>query len=82
MLSEKTVKDHVSSVLSKLQLADRTQAAVFAWRGMGRLFVEGLQQVDPNPVMGFFIVTSVAFVIFNMLADIAYAYLDPRIRIS
>jgi peptide/nickel transport system permease protein len=56
--------------------------AVFAWRGMGRLFVEGLQQVDPNPVMGFFIVTSVAFVIFNMLADIAYAYLDPRIRIS
>jgi peptide/nickel transport system permease protein len=56
--------------------------AVFAWRGMGRLFVEGLIQVDPNPVMGFFIVTSVAFVIFNMLADIAYAYLDPRIRIS
>jgi len=56
--------------------------AVFAWRGMGRLFVEGLQQVDPNPVMGFFIVTSVAFVVFNMLADIAYAYLDPRIRIS
>jgi peptide/nickel transport system permease protein len=56
--------------------------AVFAWRGMGRLFVEGLLQVDPNPVMGFFIVTSVAFVVFNMLADIAYAYLDPRIRIS
>jgi peptide/nickel transport system permease protein len=56
--------------------------AVFAWRGMGRLFVEGLLFVDPNPVMGFFIVTSVAFVVFNMLADIAYAYLDPRIRIS
>jgi len=56
--------------------------AVFAWRGMGRLFVEGLLFVDPNPVMGFFILTSAAFVIFNMLADIAYAYLDPRIRIS
>lgn len=31
-ISEKTVKSHVSNVLSKLQLADRTQIAVFAWR--------------------------------------------------
>jgi len=31
-LSEKTVKSHVSSILTKLHLADRTQAAVFAWR--------------------------------------------------
>jgi two-component system, NarL family, response regulator LiaR len=33
VLSEKTVKGHVSNILSKLQLADRTQAAVYAWRG-------------------------------------------------
>lgn len=32
VLSEKTIKGHVSNILSKLQLADRTQAAVFAWR--------------------------------------------------
>lgn len=32
VLSEKTVKGHVSNILSKLQLADRTQAAVYAWR--------------------------------------------------
>jgi len=32
VLSEKTVKGHVSNILSKLQVADRTQAAVFAWR--------------------------------------------------
>jgi peptide/nickel transport system permease protein len=32
--------------------------------------------------MGFFVVTSVAVVVFNMLADIAYAYLDPRIRVA
>jgi len=38
VLSEKTVKGHVSNILSKLHLADRTQAAVFAWREgvMGR----------------------------------------------
>jgi peptide/nickel transport system permease protein len=55
---------------------------VFGWRGMGALFREGLTNVDPNPVMGFYIVTAVAIVVFNMLADIAYAYLDPRIRLS
>ena len=32
VISQKTVKSHVSNILSKLQLADRTQAAVFAWR--------------------------------------------------
>ena len=31
-LSEKTVKGHVSNILSKLHLVDRTQAAVYAWR--------------------------------------------------
>jgi peptide/nickel transport system permease protein len=55
---------------------------VFARKGMGSLFVTGLSQTDPNPVMGFYIVTAVSIVIFNMMADIAYAYLDPRIRLS
>ena len=32
VISENTVKGHVSSILSKLHLADRTQAAVYAWR--------------------------------------------------
>jgi NarL family two-component system response regulator LiaR len=32
VLSEKTVKGHVSNILGKLHLANRTQAAVFAWR--------------------------------------------------
>jgi NarL family two-component system response regulator LiaR len=32
VLSEKTVKGHVSNILSKLHMADRTQAAVFAWQ--------------------------------------------------
>jgi len=31
-LSEKTIKGHVSNILSKLHLVDRTQAAVYAWR--------------------------------------------------
>ncbi|WP_265520875.1 ABC transporter permease [Oerskovia flava] len=53
---------------------------VFGWKGMGELFRSGLLHVDPNPVMAFFLVTGIAAVLMNMLADIAYAYLDPRIR--
>jgi peptide/nickel transport system permease protein len=32
--------------------------------------------------MGFYIVTAISVVVFNMLADISYAYLDPRIRLA
>jgi peptide/nickel transport system permease protein len=55
---------------------------VFGWSGMGLMFQRGLTNTDPNPVMAFFLVTAVATVVFNMIADIAYAYLDPRIRLS
>ena len=54
---------------------------VFGWKGMGELFATGLDQVDPAPVMAFFLVTGTAAVMFNLLADILYAVLDPRIRV-
>lgn len=53
---------------------------VFNWKGMGTLFIKGLQEVDPYPVMGFLVITSVSIVVMNAVADIMYAYLDPRIR--
>lgn len=53
---------------------------VFGWKGMGALFQDGLAAVDPAPVMAFFLVTGIAAVLMNLLADIAYAALDPRIR--
>lgn len=55
---------------------------VFGWQGMGSLFFGGLIRTDPNPVMAFYIVTALSVAVFNLLADIAYAYLDPRIRLS
>lgn len=54
---------------------------VFGWKGMGYLFGNGLNTVDPMPVMAFFIVTGTAAIFFNLLADILYAVLDPRIRV-
>lgn len=54
---------------------------VFGWKGMGEMFTTGLGHVDPNPVMAFFLVTGSAAILFNLLADIVYALLDPRIRV-
>lgn len=54
---------------------------VFGWKGMGELFTTGLQNVDPNPVMAFVIVTGGVAVLFNLLSDIVYALIDPRIRV-
>lgn len=54
---------------------------VFGWKGMGDLFQAGLREVDPVPVMAFFLITGTAAVLFNLLADLMYAVLDPRIRL-
>jgi peptide/nickel transport system permease protein len=54
---------------------------VFQWRGMGTVLIEGIDQYDINMVQGWLMVTAVVVVVFNLLADIAYAYLDPRIRL-
>lgn len=55
---------------------------VFGWTGMGALFQKGLDQVDPNPVMAFFLVTGSLAILFNLIADLVYAGLDPRIRVA
>lgn len=55
---------------------------VFGWVGMGRLFVDALRVSDPNPVMAFFIVAGTLAVVFNLIADLLYAALDPRIKVS
>jgi peptide/nickel transport system permease protein len=55
---------------------------VFAWSGMGVLFSNALTQTDVNALMGYFIVTGVLIVIFNIVADLLYSVLDPRIRVA
>ncbi len=53
---------------------------VFNWNGMGRLLVEGLIDRDVNVVQGWLLVSAFMVVAFNLIADILYGYLDPRIR--
>jgi peptide/nickel transport system permease protein len=54
--------------------------AVFAWPGNGRLLVESLVRRDYPVVMGNFMVIAVLVVAGNLLADVAYALVDPRVR--
>ncbi len=54
---------------------------VFAIPGMGFLFQSGLARGDLNPVMGYFVIIAGMAILFNFLADLAYAGLDPRVRV-
>ncbi|HUW69620.1 MAG TPA: nickel ABC transporter permease [bacterium] len=55
---------------------------VFSWPGIGRLMVESIQRKDTPMVLGCIIVFSVAFSVVNLLIDILYAFVDPRIKTS
>jgi peptide/nickel transport system permease protein len=53
---------------------------IFGWPGMGRLFLDHVSRGDTPVVMGILMMIAVAVVIFQLIADILYAWLDPRIR--
>lgn len=53
---------------------------IFSWPGMGRLFYQSALRRDYPILMAIVMLTSALIVISNLLADLAYAYLDPRIR--
>jgi peptide/nickel transport system permease protein len=53
---------------------------VFAWPGIGRLTVDAARSFDYTLIMGSVVMASVLVLLANLLSDIAYAVLDPRIR--
>ncbi len=55
---------------------------VFAWPGVGRLIVQAIQTRDFPIVQATVLIVSVAFVLVNLAVDLAYAWIDPRIRYS
>lgn len=54
---------------------------VFGWQGMGTIFNRAISSYDLNLLMGFLLITSSLVVIANLVADLLYAALDPRIRV-
>jgi peptide/nickel transport system permease protein len=55
---------------------------IFGWPGMGRLFWDAATRSDYPVIMGILTVSSTLIVLANLLADVVYGYLDPRIRFS
>jgi peptide/nickel transport system permease protein len=68
----------VAAVFGGAVLTER----IFSWRGMGTMFLEALRAGDPGAVMGYFLVTATLAISANILADLVYAWLDPRIRVA
>jgi peptide/nickel transport system permease protein len=53
---------------------------IFSWPGLGRLTYDALNGPDLPLLQGLFLVFSAAVIFFNLVADLLYAYLDPRVR--
>jgi peptide/nickel transport system permease protein len=56
--------------------------SIFAWPGVGRLLVDSIGSRDYPVVQGVVLLLSVAFITINIVTDLVYAYVDPRIRYS
>ena len=55
---------------------------VFAWPGLGRLMFDALLQRDYSLLLGSFLVTAAMAVLFNLITDLIYTLVDPRIELS
>lgn len=82
-----TVRNALVPVISvmALNVADLFSGAVitetvFAWPGIGRLFVQGMFARDYPLLMGILLMGAVTVILFNLVADLLYGALDPRIR--
>jgi peptide/nickel transport system permease protein len=69
-----------------LELGDMVGSAfivetVFAWPGIGRMTVTAVQQRDFLVVQGCVLLTATSFVLINLLVDLLYAAIDPRVRV-
>jgi ABC-type dipeptide/oligopeptide/nickel transport system permease component len=56
--------------------------AVFAWPGMGRLAVQAILTRDYTIVQAALLLLVTAFIVVNLIVDIAYGFLDPRVRVQ
>ena len=55
---------------------------VFAWPGIGSYAVEALLQSDFAPVQGFVLTMAILYIALNLVIDILYGVIDPRVRID
>jgi peptide/nickel transport system permease protein len=56
--------------------------SIFAWPGMGKLLIDSIQQLDRPVIVAYLIIIVLFFVLINLLVDILYSILDPRVRLG
>jgi peptide/nickel transport system permease protein len=55
---------------------------VFAWPGMGKLLIDSIQLLDRPIIVAYLMITVLMFVVINLVVDIIYSLLDPRVRLK
>ena len=55
---------------------------IFGWKGIGKITVDALEKLDFPIVMGSVLVTATFFIVINLLADVLYGIVDPRVRVE
>jgi peptide/nickel transport system permease protein len=55
---------------------------IFAWPGMGKLVIDSIFQLDRPIVVAYLLVVVAMYIVINLVVDILYSLLDPRVRIA
>jgi peptide/nickel transport system permease protein len=55
---------------------------VFAWPGMGKLIIESIDKLDRPVIVAYLLVIVVLFIVINLVVDVLYSVLDPRVRLA
>jgi len=55
---------------------------VFAWPGMGKLIIDSIQSLDRPIIVAYLMIIVFVFVIINLVVDVLYSILDPRVRLQ
>jgi peptide/nickel transport system permease protein len=55
---------------------------VFAWPGMGKLIIDSIHLLDRPVVVAYLMIIVLMFVIINLIVDVLYSILDPRVRLQ
>jgi peptide/nickel transport system permease protein len=55
---------------------------IFAWPGMGKLLIDSINVLDRPVIVAYLLIVVAMFILINLLVDIAYSLLDPRVRLS
>ncbi|MNV93824.1 Dipeptide transport system permease protein DppB [compost metagenome] len=55
---------------------------IFAWPGMGKLIIDAIGVLDRPVILAYLMITVVMFSVINLLVDILYSIVDPRVRLE